>query len=228
MTGTRKLKMTKQYYKIVASAPLRGTIIDTDDTIDLRRIARYSELTKLFDLIFNCSSNHNQPVGEILFLINANFVERWKYNFQNRRLKSEIKKIRRESFRRKFNINLEFRWFNDFVLEKAKRDIEKEQDVILPDRFKSSYFLESIDDCQVYYENLGFRYDCQIIKVEFIETRELRRFDNYFLVNFQNYFSSNDFYNQAKDFLNEKKTETPLIEIIFQGKYRVIDSYGQV
>jgi hypothetical protein len=62
--------------------------------------------------------------------------------------------------------------------------------------------------------------------VEFIETRELKRLDNYFLVNFQDYFTSNDFYNQAKDFLNAKKTEEPLFEIIFQGKYRVIDSYG--
>lgn len=217
--------MTKQYYKIVASAPIRGTIIDTDDTIDFRRIVRYTELTKLFDLIFNYSSIHNQPVVEILHLINANFAERLKYNFQNRKSKSEINNIRRESFKIKFNINREFRWFNDFVLEKAKREIEKEQDVILPDRFRSSYFLESLDDCHKYYENLGSIYKCLIIKVEFIETRELKRLDNYFLVNFQNYFTSYDFYNQAKDFLNGKITEKPLFEIIFQGKYKVIDSY---
>jgi hypothetical protein len=117
--------MTKQYYKIVASAPIQGTIIDTEDTIDFRRIARYSELTKLFDLIFNCSSTHNLPVGEILFLINANFAERWKYNFQNQRLKSEIKKIRRESLKIKFNINPDFGGLMILYLKRQRGTLKK-------------------------------------------------------------------------------------------------------
>ena len=66
--------MINQYYKIISISPLTGTIIDTKDTIDYKRINRFSELTKLFDLIFNCSLEYNLPIGEILYLINANIL----------------------------------------------------------------------------------------------------------------------------------------------------------
>lgn len=216
--------MDNLYYKLTKN-PLAKTVIDTNETIDYKRFNRFSELKILFNSIYSTSLEYNLPIGEIIFFINANIFKRLRYKAEHKTIKSKIKQIRRESINRKFNINIEFRFFNDFVLEKVRQDLIKNNDIILPDRFKSSYFFKSIDDCKRYYESLGGNYNCQIIKVKFIKTRELKKLDNYFLSNFQDSFTAINFYNQAQNFLLGEKSATPLLEIVFQGKYKILESY---
>lgn len=216
--------MDNLYYKLTKN-PLAKTVIDTNETIDYKRFNRFSELKTLFNSIYSTSLEYNLPIGEIIFFINANIFKRLIYKAEHKTIKSKIKQIRRESINRKFNINIEFRFFNDFVLEKVRQDLIKNNDIILPDRFKSSYFFKSIDDCKKYYESLGGNYNCQIIKVKFIKTRELKKLDNYFLSNFQDSFTAINFYNQAQNFLLGEKSATPLLEIVFQGKYKILESY---
>ena len=216
---------SKHYYKLVAIAPAVGEIITTQKGVDSTRVKRYSKLTNLFEQIYNCSKEYELPIGEIVFHIKASIFKRRKYKIENLELKKCIKDIRKESSRRHFRVMREFRWFNDYILEKAKAEIHNELGLILPNRFESSYFFESIEDCFRYYFSLPSKVHTKIIEVEFIEQKVLKKFDNKLISEFQDYYTSDDFYNQAKLFLLEGTSETPLFEIVFEGKYKVTNHF---
>ena len=213
--------MSKKYYKLVVFAPLVGVVIDTKTYIDYVKIKRYSKLTYLFELIYNCSKDFNMPIGNILFQVKANMFKRMKFKIDDVQLKKRISKIRNESLKKCFRLN-EFRMFNDYVLENVRNEINKLYAQELPNRFESCYFFESIDDSLKYYYKLPVKYHTKIIEVEFIETRSINKFDNTFLTEFQDYYTSDDFYLQANQFLFKHKSDKPLFEIVFQGKYKVI------
>lgn len=214
---------SKHYYKLVANAPTVGSIIFTQEMVDNTRVKRYSMLTNLFEQIYNCSKEYELPIGEIVFHIKASFCKRRKYKIENLELRQCINEIRKESSRQHFRVMREFRWFNDYILEKAKTEIFNELGLILPNRFESSYFFETIEDCFKYYFSLPRKFHVKIIEVEIIEQKILKKFDNKLISEFQDYYTSVDFYNQAKLFLLGEISETPLFEIVFEGKYKVIN-----
>ena len=209
---------SKHYYKLVAIAPSVGEIITTQERVDYRRMKRYSKLTNLFEQIYNCSKEYELPIGEIVFHIKASIFKRLKNKIENLELKKCIKEIRKESSKQHFRVMKEFRWFNDYILEKAKTEIHNEFGLILPNRFESSYFFESIEDCYKYYFSLPRKFHTKIIEVEFVEQKILKKFDNKLISEFQDYYTSDNFYNQAKLFLLGGTSETPLFEIVFEGK----------
>jgi hypothetical protein len=219
------LMESKHYYKLVDIARPVGEIITTQEKVDSTRVKRYSKLTDLFEQIYNCSKEYELPIGEIIFHIKASFLKRRKYKIENLKLKKCIKDIRKESSRQHFRVMKEFRWFNDYILEKAKKEIHHELGLVLPNRFESSYFFESIEDCYKYYFNLPRKYHTKIIEVEFIEQKMLKKFDNKLVSEFQDHYTSDDFFNQAKLFLLEGASETPLFEFVFEGKYKVTNHY---
>lgn len=47
----------------------------------------------------------------------------------------------------------EFKYFNDFVLNLVRKDLAA-SNIIVPNRFKSHYFFEKIEDCKDYLKEL--------------------------------------------------------------------------
>jgi len=213
--------MSKKYYKLVVFTPLIGAVIDTNSFIDYERVKRFKKLTKLFELMYNCSTEFELPLFDILFQVKANFFKRLKFKIKNIQLKKRISEIRNECFKKCFRSN-EFRMFNDYMLAKVRDELNAKFVSDLPNRFESCYFFESIDDSLKYYSNLPVKYHTKIIEVEFIQIRSINKFDNTFLSEFQDYYTSDDFYLQANQFLFKHKSDKPLFEIVFQGKYKVI------
>lgn len=216
---------SKSYYKLVSIAPAVGKIINTREMVDSTRVKRYSKLTNLFEQIYNCSKEYELPIVVIVFHIKASIFKRRNYKIENLELKKCIKDIRKESSRQHFRVMKEFRWFNDYILEKAKTEIYNELGLVLPNRFESSYFFESIEDCYKYYFSLPSKHHTKIIEVEFIEQKMFKKFDNKLVSEFQDDYTSDDFFNQAKQFLLEQTSETPLFEVVFDGKYKVTNHH---
>ena len=133
----------------------------------------------------------------------------------------QIEIIKEEISKTNFILSYEFRYFNDYVLEKARKDIFKELKIELPNRFESQYFFQSIDDCIRYNNELTSKSN-RIIEVEFNKIDAFFKGDNKFLTNFDDYYTSEHFYNQAKSFLLESTTDNPLFEIVFIGNYKII------
>lgn len=212
----------RYYYKIVSFKTYEGQILSTQERVDFIRAKRYSRLINLFEQIYNCSKEYELPIGNVLFLINVGFLKRRKNRINNLELEKCINNIRNESSKQHFKISKEFRWFNDYILEKAKSELQNELGLILPNRFESGYFFESIEDCCKYYYNLPKKALAKIIQVEFTEQISLHKFDNKLITEFQDYYTSDDYYNQAKLFLIGGTSATPLFEIVFKGKYRVL------
>lgn len=209
------------YYKIVEKPSKVGAIIDTDKNFDLLRFERFKKLEKLFNLIFEVSSNSNLPLINILASLYPDLFSSEIIVENQNDLEDSLGALKKEIAISKFNVKYEFRYFTDYVLYKARTEIKKEINKPLPDRFKSHFFFESIEDCRNYYNNLISAKSSTIIQVEFIDQNRVYKMDNTFLTSFENYYTSKDYYRHAKDFLMERTTENPLFEIIFQGRYKV-------
>ena len=208
------------YYRLLENPEPVGTIINTDDRFNGARLSRYLKLKDLFRCIFDVSKLSNVSVHYILSQVYPDFFRPETELVFERQLLDGIDKIRIEIDRTNFVLQSEFRYFNDFVLDMVHSDLSSDS-VLLPDRFKSHYFFLSVQDCVRYYLELPNSRSCTVIEVELVEMNYFSKHDNSFLTNFENYFTASDFYNQAKKFLLGEVSRHPLIEIVFQGIYRV-------
>jgi hypothetical protein len=210
------------YYKIVQNPKSVGTIINTEENFDSERIDRFFKLNSLLKLIYDVSKIDNVSIHYIISQIYPTlFYPEIEIRY-DASLLNNIEKIKREILNTNFNISSEFKYFNDFVLNQVRNNLMFESNISLPDRFKSHYFFESIEECLDYYYNLSsIVKKCTIIEVEFIDKKCIYKMDNKYLTNFKNHYTSIDFYKDANDFLIGKISENPLFEIIFQGRYKV-------
>lgn len=212
------------YYKIISNPPNIGTLINTNESWDNHRFNRFLKLNKLFKLIFEVSCEGKLPLLNILsqlypkqFISDITIDNMSKYEVV-------LKKIKKEILESNFNVALEFRYFTDFVLHEKRKELIEKLNLQIPDRFKSHYFFESIDDCFNYHYNIISPKQCTIVQVEIIDKISVCKMDNTYLTSFQNHYTAEDFYRHAEDFLMQKTSENPLFEVVFQGKY-VITSH---
>ncbi|GGB70000.1 hypothetical protein GCM10007424_07440 [Flavobacterium suaedae] len=220
----------ENHYKIVNKSYRVGELISTSKNIDIKRKYRFKELTHLFNLIYNVSLKHDIAVHKIIELIHTQNLTSIKVN---EHISNSIIEIKNEIERTKFNIRREFRYFNDFILDKVRKDTFKENGNRLPDRFESHFFFKTIDDCIKYLTRLKsmdhrkkswlYFKIFHIVEVVFIDQKNQHIGDNNLLTYFSNTYTSTDFYNQARDYLFSKNSLSPLKEIVFQGKYKVIN-----
>lgn len=204
------------YYKIVSEFPKVGRVLNTTENINHARLVRFSKLKHLFDLIFNLSRDYNLPIYDVLKFTNQNARINAEMDFYD-----QIENIKQEISTTNFILLYEFRYFNYYILEKVRKDIFDETKLELPNRFESQYFFQSINDCIRYNNELNSKSN-KIIEVEFNKTDAYFKGDNKFLTNFDDYYTSEHFYNQAKSFLLESTTNNPLFEIVFIGNYKII------
>lgn len=210
----------KSYYKLVSIQEPIGTLINTEDKFDTVRIARFTELQYLLNLFFETSSRTNISICHILSQIYPEVVCPQTDVTESTNLTDDIEKIRNEINRTNFILHSEFRFFNDLVLAIARSELINEG-FILPDRFKSHYFFDSLEQCFAYYVNLPSLTPCRIIEVEFLNIKQVYKLDNMFLTRFEETFTANDFYKQAKRCLSGDITDNPIFEIVYQGTYRI-------
>jgi hypothetical protein len=206
------------YYKILSNPPKNGTLIDTNKSWDNLRFDRFLKLNKLFKLIFEVSCEGKLPLLNILAeLYPEQFISDITVkNFS--KYEVELKIIKKEIVETNFNVELEFRYFTDYVLSEKRKELGEKSNLKIPDRFKSHYFFESIEDCLNYHDNLITTKECVIVLVEIIDQISLCKMDNTYLTSFQNHHTAEDFYKHAEDFLMQKTSENPLFEVVFQGK----------
>ncbi|MGB5980878.1 MAG: hypothetical protein WBG46_01925 [Nonlabens sp.] len=215
----------KTYYKIVSDIFSRGAEINTADRIDYNMVARISELNKLFNLIDKCSEYHNVSIREILQslkLFDPSVIT-------GTQLFLDLKEIKEEKIIQEFNIINEFRYFTYFILEKVRLELLKNNEVEeLPNRFESSYFFGSLADCKRYLIGLNLNYSLnklKVIEVKFEYEDVLFKFDNNHLSNFEDSFHSKDFKDSIARYLRAEQTQNPLFEYVFQGRYRIVNTY---
>lgn len=213
----------KYYYKITQKTYPIGEIIDTDNCIDKDRIKRNNELLTCFEKAYSFSEDFELPISVVLteFALKItplpnNILKRIKYIWKLYFLKIEMKKCDLQySEISKYSL--------DFILEKSRIFIQNETKTILPSRFESSFFFESEEDCKRYHLKFSYEGEIYIIKVEIIEPKELVRFDNNILSDFSPYYTSVESLNKAKSYLIGNMSDNPLIEVVFQGKYKITD-----
>jgi hypothetical protein len=208
----------KYLFKLTPLPELENIVFDTDDKIDINRINRFYELLPLFKKIYSFSIRRQQPIHIIIENVFYNncfqSIKKFKFNILVIQLISRIKK---------FKLNDEFKFFNDFILEKNRILLQETQNIYLPNRFKSGYFFSNEDECFKYYRSLqnGY-YSCYLIKYEIIEERYSYKFDNRFLSSFDDSFDSVKFDVNAQNFLLGEISSDPIIETLFSGKLKVI------
>jgi hypothetical protein len=207
------------HYKVLAIPPKIGSSIDTNENIDHSRINRMSKLHNLFNSLYNLSINTDLPLQNIFSLIYPSFKPISNFEVNNY-ITLSVQLIKSEVLSTNFNIQ-EFRYFNDFVLEKVRNELGQ-TGLILPDRFKSHYFFESLSDCFFYCLELNIDKNCTVIEVEFQNNLKGHKMDNRLVVDFYDHYTARDFYNQAKKFLTKNSSAEPLYEVVFQGKYKIL------
>lgn len=208
------------YYKVLITPPKIDSVVDTNDNVDYYRINRMSKLNTLFNSLYNLSFNTEIPFQNILSQIYPDFkkysdFEITPYFSQNLQL------IKTEVLVTNFNVQKEFRYFNDFVLEKVRNELS-EIGLVLPDRFRSHYFFESLSDCFSYCLELNIDRKATVIEVEFENNVKVHKMDNRLIADFYDHYTAKDFHKQAKMFLMKQTSSEPLHEIIYQGKYKII------
>ncbi len=212
----------KYYYKIIQEFIPVGTIVDTNECINQRRTKRNRELRSLFEKAYKFSADFELPIENVLtniipnfYYLSRNFIKRIKYYIKLLIIKFKMKQLNFIGF-------IESNYFIDFILEKSRILIQQETKTELPSRYMSSFFFESVNDCNTYYPKFNCEGKIRIVKVEFVETRKLFVFDNNIISDFTNCITSIDFLNRAKLYLNGHISDNPFMEVVFQGKYKIV------
>ncbi len=212
----------KKYFRIEPfwKLPKIGEICNTDLMFDQKRIDRFNELSVLFELFYLGSVSYNLPVAYFFDLVHT------RNYFKLQKLKKTygvdityINHILKENKKCHFRLMSEGRYFFDYILEIARVQLSTQLDKTIPDRFKSKFFFKSLEDCHLYMKEKG---QGKIIEVEILECVSLSEVDNRLLNHFENQWRSIDLMNQAMKALLGEVSNSPLIEIVFQGKYRVL------
>lgn len=140
-------------------------MFDTNEKIHNKRIKRYYELLPFFKKVYSISLNRKQTIQELI-----NDIIYKNYFRSIKSLDFIILKLILFSNRKKINWNVEFRYITDYILEKNRLILEETQNVYLPNRFKSSYFFNTVEDCLKYYKSFPDQLIiCYLIKCEIIE-----------------------------------------------------------
>lgn len=212
----------KYYYKIIQDFIPVGTILDTDECINQRRVIRNRELHSLFEKAYNFSADFELPIESVItnitpnnYYLSRNIIKRIKYYFRLLSLRIKMKRLNFIGF-------TEGNYFIDFILEKSRTCIQKETYTELPSRYMSSFFFESVNDCNAYWPKFNCVGELRIVKVEFVETRKLFTFDNNSISDFTHCITSIDYLNHSKLYLNGHLSDNPFMEVVFQGKYKIV------
>jgi hypothetical protein len=196
------------YYKILYK-DAKEKIINTIANRDNKRIFRFNDLKSYFEQISEFSSKNNIPIFDIIKEINST---------DNNNI--YIQRLRELGVKKKFNWeSIEGRYYFDFVLEKARKNISNKTGAVLPNRFESNFFFETVDDCFRYMDDKS---PGVVAKIEIIDCNLLFKADNKLLNYFPNSYTFDDLVNHSNKLWNGESTDEPLYEIIFQGKYRQI------
>lgn len=211
--------MTQSYYyriikKDEAALYKTGNVVDSEQCIHTYRVNRNNELLKLFQLTAKYSKKKKKPVVEVL---GQDIYDSYSSGFL-------LNKIKKESIKTSFSPEHDLRFFIDFILEEARITIQKKHSKSLPSRFESCFFWENIEDCRSYCDKFSSYGPFIILKVSFIEKKQFERLDNVLISShFYDWFTSEDFFNQAKIFLLGGESNEPQFEIIFQGQFKIIE-----
>lgn len=210
------------YYKVVSELFTIGQIIDTNNCINEYRVVRNNELKSFFEKVYQFSINHDLPIFTILSSNYMTFKLFWGNLFSLFSFIDEIRQLKKEWKKINFQFSIDANFFIDFMLEKCRNEIQKEKNIVLPSRFKSSFFFETESDSKNYKEKFQHVYNLEIIKVEFLEERILKKFDNNLISNIYFLSSGKDYEKLCQSFLNGYTTDNLINEIVFQGKYKII------
>ncbi len=88
-----------------------------------------------------------------------------------------------------------------------------------PNRLDSKFFFTNIESCK-YYNKTQLNNKGKIYEIEIIEQKSYFEGDMKFMDNFDNQILFLDLINEFNDYWESKTTKEPIIEVIFQGKYK--------
>lgn len=212
----------KHYYKVISESFPVGQILDTNQCINENRVVRNKELQPFFEKVYLFSIKHDLPIILILTSKYSIFKLLWKNSFNLFSCIDEIRQLRKERKKKNFQYSLDTNFFIDFMLEKCRQEIQKEKNIILPSRFESSFFFEKEDDSILYKEKFNYIPNLRIVKVELMDERILKKFDNSIISNIYPFSNAKDYDFTFQLFLSGYISDNSINEIVFQGKYKII------
>lgn len=202
-------------YKIVSNTVNVGELLKTRHKINRYRKIRDYKLHRLFRLIYKYSIDYNINLEDVF-----KSVDEGKFKFINLKQYYHSLLIRFEKFRVNFN-NSEFRFFIDYILEMKRIELNQMFNLKLPSRYDVCYFFESESDCLQYLQSLYMK-NLYIMKIEIVDKQSLDRFDNNWISKRFDGLSINEVNYRVENYWLKKMTETPLMEILFVGEYKVV------
>lgn len=111
----------------------------------------------------------------------------------------------------------------NYIYENARLQINQQvpQYAVNVGRYDSAYFFHSVKDCE-YYRNYNKMSDGIVCKVEVLEEYNSFTGDMNILEKLPLTSTGNEVFKAAVDYWMEKRTDNPICETLFQGKYKLI------
>lgn len=111
----------------------------------------------------------------------------------------------------------------NYIYENARLQINQQvpQYAVNVGRYDSAYFFHSVKDCE-YYRNYNKMSDGIVCKVEVLEEYNSFTGDMNILEKRPLTSTGNEVFKAAVDYWMEKRTDNPICETLFQGKYKLI------
>lgn len=125
-------------------------------------------------------------------------------------------------FLQSFDEENQFIWFDNgtFLWEYFYEKVREEEFDHLPRRTNSTFFFETIENCNYFIKNqlggIGL-----IHKVELVETTNLFQGDMSIMDAIQNSISRDELIEVIRNYWKGEKTDNPIMETVFQGKYQI-------
>ncbi|SFU60640.1 hypothetical protein SAMN05216480_109124 [Pustulibacterium marinum] len=208
---------------VVNKFPL-NKIIDSETLINKDKKQRLEKMFPIFDLIHEYSIRYNKSVFEIRDELSKNRL----YLIKNKQQKDYL--VLKKSIKNSgFLIYSDFQNnYLEYVIEKARIILSKQVNTKYSNRLDYIFFFKSKSDCIKYLattNQLDF-YEKKIItiaKIQFTSVDEIAYLDNNLLSNYTESFTVPEYVQKTISYWLEKLSEEPLIEILFKGKFKILE-----
>lgn len=209
--------MQKVFYKISAKDFNVGEHRKSEYDIDDKRIKDFNEKKEFLELFYFITNSKPKKLNQVNNDIKNGYANNIESSY------NEVIPILHKLYKKNsFDLSNDFYLILDYYLMKEKEKLEIES-FDLPDRFSSSFFFKTKEDCLKYLNKLNYN-KCFIYKVEIKDLDSIYKFDNNFISTNLMFLSGVELSMRCFDFLfGKEESNDPIFEYVYKGEYRVID-----
>lgn len=238
--------MSMEYFRLEVNPDEIGIVLDTNTRNNIKRCPYQNDFSEVLKMILGVSAQTGFTLNETYALAESVVYDAEQWNRMlaedkclwrgvqvnpvlieliNKTLYYHYEDCENGIVPKAFDLNSvehkSYIW--DYIYENARLQINQQapQYAVNVGRYDSAYFFHSVKDCE-YYRDYNGMSDGKVCKVEVLKEYSSFTGDMNILEQLPLNSTGKEVLLAAADYWMKKQTDSPILETLFQGKYRLV------